>query len=96
VEELITKEKAWAECNAIGELEVIHRLAPEGMWGEATSQMRLFAQAWLRERNWKDKQATEAAARRAERAAWLSAVATVISAATAAIAIIITLFRHGI
>jgi hypothetical protein len=58
--------------------------------------MRLFAQAWLRERNWKDKQATEAAARRAERAAWLSAVATVISAATAAIAIIITLFRHGI
>jgi hypothetical protein len=57
--------------------------------------MRLFAQAWLRERNWKDKQATEAAARRTERAAWLSAVATVISAATATIAIIIKLFTHG-
>jgi hypothetical protein len=94
VEEPITKEIAWATCNAIGELEVIHQLAPEGSWGQPSSEMRLFAQAWLRERNWKDKQATEAAARRAERAAWLSAVATVISAATAAIAIIITLFTR--
>ena len=39
--------------------------------------------------------ATEAAARRAERAAWLSAIATVISAATAATAIILTLIKHG-
>jgi hypothetical protein len=93
--ETIAKEQAWAECDAVGELEVIHRLAPEGMWGNPVTQWRPLAQAWLREQDWKRKLATEAAARRAEQAAWLSAVATVISAATAATAIIIALMRHG-
>jgi hypothetical protein len=93
--ETVTKEQVWAECDAVGELEVIHRLAPEGIWGNSVSQWRPVAQAWLREQNWKGKLAIEAAARRAERAAWLSAIATVISAATAATAIIITLIKHG-
>ena len=59
--ETITKEQVWAECNAVGELEVIHRLAPEGIWGNSVTQWRPLAQAWLREQNWKGKQATEAA-----------------------------------
>ena len=95
MDETITKKQAWVECDAVGELEVIHRLVPEGIWGNSVTQWRPLAQAWLREQNWKGKLAIEAAARRAERAAWLSAIATVISAATAATAIIITLIKHG-
>ena len=37
MEDTITKEEVSAECEAIGELEVIHRLAADGLWGGGTS-----------------------------------------------------------
>lgn len=45
MEDTITKEQASAECDAVGELEVIHRLAADGIWSNSMSQWRPFAQA---------------------------------------------------
>jgi hypothetical protein len=93
MEDTITKERASAECDAVGELEVIHRLAADGIWGNSVNQWRPLAQAWLRERDWKRIQATEAAARSAARAAWFSAVATLVSTIAAGTTIILAIVQ---
>jgi hypothetical protein len=87
MDEASTLEGTRAQCDRIGELEVIQNLAKDGIWGNDLNRARPFAQAWLREQEWKRQKGTEADARRALQAAWFSAIAAVVSAITAIIAI---------
>ena len=53
MDEASTLEGTRAQCDRIGELEVIQNLAKDGIWGNDLNRARPFAQAWLREQEWK-------------------------------------------
>jgi hypothetical protein len=76
--EPVTQASVWAECERSGELEVRRRVAPDGVWGNASlSQHYGHAQAWLRSRDWDRQRALEKHAQRAAQAAWVAAIAAV-------------------
>jgi len=87
--ESLSKEKAWSEFETVGEPEVMQRL--QFTYASVDDEWRRFAEAWLKEQDWKRKRATEAAARSARQAARFSAIAAMISALTALIALILAI-----
>jgi hypothetical protein len=83
MDESVSQASVWAECERAGELEVRQRVAPNGIWGNANvSQYYGHAQAWLRARDWDRQRALEKYAKRAAQAAWIAALAAVVSVAT--------------
>lgn len=83
-EDILTRETAWSEFEAVGESEVIRRLR-----STYTREWRPLAEAWLQEQDCKRRRAIEAAAQSARQAARFSAIAATISALTALIAVIL-------